>query len=227
MAHPFRYLIVASVLLGAARAQSPVPAVRFSVFSLRPIEGVAFTPKPDAAVQPIVSYPTARSPRYDYRGPVPLRFTDAKSGAVVAEATIPADIHDALLLFSAVEPAPVSGLRYKISVLDDSAARNPSGGLAVINLSGLELAGTIGTKDVVLSSGLNPPIAIGKSAKVVLRTSVKDKSPKSAGAAKALQSYAGSVQLRGNQRALLILFPPFYKGSVEVQSRLLIDEPAR
>ena len=28
-----------------------------------------------------------------------------------------------------------------------------------------------------------------------------------------------------NERALLILFPPFYTGSLEVQSRLLIDQP--
>jgi hypothetical protein len=35
------------------------------------------------------------------------------------------------------------------------------------------------------------------------------------------------VPLGPRQRALLILFPPFYAGSLEVQSRLLIDEPGR
>ena len=33
------------------------------------------------------------------------------------------------------------------------------------------------------------------------------------------------VALERNERALLILFPPFYKGSLEVQSRLLVDQP--
>ena len=36
---------------------------------------------------------------------------------------------------------------------------------------------------------------------------------------------AGTVELRRGERALLVLLPPFYRGSAEVQSRLLIDSP--
>jgi hypothetical protein len=39
------------------------------------------------------------------------------------------------------------------------------------------------------------------------------------------QSYAGTARLGRNERALLILFPPFYPGALEVQSRLLVDQP--
>lgn len=202
----------------ALRAQAPAgPSLRFTVFSARPIADLAFVPRPNAPPQKVVFYPTARSPRYDYRGATPLRFVDASSGAVVAEATIPAEIHDGLLLFAPVPAAGGTvGMRYHVSVLDDGSARHGPGGLAVINLSGLALTGTIGTTSVTLKPGLNPTIPVGRSAKVILKTEAKNRS---------YQSYADTVELARNQRALLILFPPFYQGSLEVQSRLLIDEP--
>jgi hypothetical protein len=86
----------------------------------------------------------------------------------------------------------------------------------VINLSGLALSGTVGNQDVTLTAGLNPPLATASSAKIVLRTSAGGRT---------YQAYAGALQLKKNERALLILFPPFYQGSHEVQSRLLVDDP--
>jgi hypothetical protein len=225
MAHPLRHLIALTALTVAVLAQPPPPAdqpLRFTVFSAQPIAGLGFAPRPGVAATKLVFYPTARSPRYEYRGPMPLRFTDAASGAVVAEAVVPPEIHDALLLFAAVEPAPAAagkpanGLRYQVSVLDDSAMRHASGGLAIINFSGLELSGTIGKTDVTLKPGLNSTMPVSRTAKILLRTTLKGRS---------FQSYAGDLMLKKNERALLILFPPFYKGSLEVQSRLLVDEP--
>ena len=168
----------------------------------------------------IVFYPTARSPRYEYRGTSPLRFFDPESGAVVAEAVVPPEIRHALLLFSPIAVESVqggSGLRYQIAVLDDSVARQRAGDLVIINFSGLALSGTVGTRAVTLRPGLNPPLAIGRSTKIALRTSWQDRS---------YQAYAHSIALAPTERALLILFPPFYKGSLEVQPRLLIDAPS-
>ena len=219
MAHPLRHLILLAALTGALPAQTPrmpVQSLHFTVFSSRPLAAVSFAPQPGVTPQKTVFYPTARSPRYEYRGPMPLRFTDTSSGAVVAEATIPPGIRDAMLLFTAVEPAPEKGLRYQIAVLDDGAARHGAGGLAIINLSGLALSGTIGNKAVTLAAGLNPSLAAGHSVKIALHTMFKNRS---------YQSYADTLQLSAKERALLILFPPFYKGSMEVQSRLLVDEP--
>ena len=208
------------LLAGAlpAFAQAPVPPqpVRFTVFSARPIADISFVPRPNAALQKLVFYPTARSPRYEYRGAAPIRFTEAASGRVVAEASIPPEVRDALLLFVPIEPAPASGLRYQISVLDDGAARHGPGGLAIINLSGLALSGTVGPHAVILKAGLNPTLAIGNSAKIVLRTAFKNRT---------YQSYADAVEMDRSQRAVLILFPPYYRGSLEVQSRMLLDEP--
>lgn len=201
--------------LHAQTPRAPEQAFHFTVFSVRPVEGVAFSPSVHAAAQKLVFYPTARSPRYEYRGVMPLRFTDA-SGAVVAEATVPPEMRDVLLLFSAVEPAPSTGLRYQVAVLDDGTARHGPGGLAIINFSGLALSGTVGATAVTLKDGLNPTMPVGRAAKIMLRTSVKGKS---------YQSYSGVLELKAGERALLILYPPYYKASPEVQSRLLVDEP--
>lgn len=230
MAHARRSLIaglgvgtalVALVVLFApfvVRAES-APAeqrVRFTVVSARAAAGLTYIPRTGQAATPLVLYPTARSPRYEYRGAMPLRITDAATKSVVAEATVPLEITEALLLLVPLDPAPAAGLRYQTYVLDDSAVRQAAGTLSILNLSGFALAGTLGDRATSLATGLNPPVPIARSAAVVLRTTVKNRS---------LQAYAGTVELRRGERALLVLLPPFYRGSAEVQSRLLIDSP--
>jgi hypothetical protein len=74
----------------------------------------------------------------------------------------------------------------------------------------------VGDRATSLATGLNVPVTIARSTAVILRTMVKNRS---------LQAYAGTVELRRGERALLVLLPPFYRGSAEVQSRLLIDRP--
>ena len=205
--------------LGAAARAETAPTeqrVRFTVVSARAATGLTYVPRTGQAATPLVLYPTARSPRYEYRGTMPLRFTDAATKSVIAEATVPLEITEALLLLVPLEPAPATGLRYQTYVLDDSAIRQASGTLSILNLSGFTLAGTVGDKATALATGLNVPVPIARSAAVVLRTTVKNRS---------LQAYAGTVELRRGERALLILLPPFYRGSGEVQSRLLLDTP--
>ena len=205
---------------GAVEAQAPrpgEPSGRFTVFSARPITDISFAPRSAAPKQKLVFYPTARSPRYDYRSAMPLRFYDETTGSVLAEAVIPPEMKDALLLFSPIEPAPLSGLRYRIAVLDEAGLRSVSSGLTILNLSGLALTGSVGKDTIALEAGLNPTIAVASATKVVLRTSAKGRS---------FQSYADTVLLKKNERALLLIFPPFYKGSFEVQTRLLVERTA-
>jgi len=218
MAHALRYLILALCCCGVLSAAEPTPAgsqaVRFTVFSPRAVNGLTFTPRAAQAPKPLVLYPTARSPRYDYLGSMPLRITDAQTNSVVAEATVPSEIISALLLLVPLEPAPAAGLRYQTYVLDDTAALQPAGTLAIINFSGLELAGTLDGKPLALTAGLNAATPLGRSTALTLRTTLKNRT---------YQAYAGNVELGKNERALLLLLPPFYRGSLEVQSRLLID----
>ena len=217
--HGVAFAFAFALVLGAvARAESAAPeqTVRFTVFSTRPAAGLTYVARSRQAAAPVVLYPTARSPRYEYRGPMPLRLNDSASKTIVAEATIPPTLTDALLLLVPIQPAPTTGLRYQTYVLDDSAARQTPGTLAIINFSGLTLTGTLEGKGVTLAAGLNAPQPIGRSAPITLRTMVKNRS---------LQAYAGTVELGKNERALLLLLPPFYSGSAEVQSRLLLDAP--
>lgn len=199
-----------------AQPSAEFPPLRFTVFSAQPIANVAFAPRADAAPQKIVFYPTARSPRYEYRGAMPLRFLDASTGKTLAEANVPSSIRDALLLFSVVEPPTKDGFRYRIAVLDDGAVRHAAGKLLIVNLSGLELSGVIGRHAVVLKSGMNPPLDVSGATQIALRAAFQ---------ARTYQSYADQVEIDGHERALLILFPPYYEGSLEAQSRMLIDRP--
>lgn len=210
-------VVAGAVPLAAAEAAAPL-AVRFTVFAAQPVRDVAFVPRIQAAPQKLAFQPTARSVRYEYRGASPLRFVDASTGEVVAEAAIPPTIREAFLLFTPLEAKNAAGrtLRYQIAVLDDGAARHAAGGLAIINLSGLTLSGTVGAEKVTLKAGLNPTLPIGRSAAVTLTTAFKGRT---------YRSYEKTVTLARHERALLLLFPPFNPGSLEVQSRLLLDQP--
>jgi hypothetical protein len=209
--------VLGGVALGAAQPATS-PPIRFSVFAAQPVADLAFVPRPGAAPQKVHFFPTARSAKAEYRGPMPLRFSDATGATVVAEAAIPAGLRDALLLFSPFpDAARAGGLRYQITVVDESSLRLSAGGLAIINLSGLALAGTVNAAPVAVSAGLNPAITVGRSAKIELQTTFKGR---------AYRSYAATVALKAGERALLILFPPFNPGSLEVMPRVLIDQPA-
>lgn len=225
-----------AVLLAAGAASLPAathaaaaaggPTVRFSVFAATPIADLAYAPRSGAAVTKLQFYPTARSPRYEYRGQMPLRFVDVTAATVLAEATLPADLREALLLFSPkgsaatpAAPGKASALRYQVSVLDDSAARHPSGALSLLNLSGFLLDGTVAKRVVNVEAGLGPTIPIGTAVTPIsFSTLIKGRT---------YTAYRATVQLKGRQRALLVLLPPFNPGGVEVQSRLLLDEPGR
>ena len=122
-----------------------------------------------------------------------MRFVDPADGKPVAEVTVPPEIREPLLLFLPADAKAKSALRYQVAVLDDGAARHGPGGLAIVNLSGLALAGTVNAGNVTLRPGLNPTLAIGTSGKVVLRTTFKERS---------YQSYAGTVALKRGERAL-------------------------
>ncbi|MBI5691160.1 MAG: hypothetical protein HZC55_13825 [Verrucomicrobia bacterium] len=213
-------LSVALTPLAAQTAPAPLQAVRFSVFASRPLTDVAFVPRARAEPQAVKFLPNARSPRYEYRGGMPLRFVDPDTRAVVAEASIPADFRDVLLLFLPLEKASAAAdgkLRYQVAVLDDSPARQPVGSLAILNLSGLALSGTVNQQSVTLKAGFNPPIPSAGAAQVRLTTMAKQRT---------YQSYEGKVSVGRQQRGLLILYPPFTPGSFEVQSRILLDQPA-
>jgi hypothetical protein len=213
---------VFSMMLGLLRAagqqEELSPPLRFTVFSARPVADMAFLPRVDAMQEKLEFYPTARSPRYEYRGPMPLQFFGA-GGEVAAEAAVPHEMRDVLLLFIPIVATPAqTALRHRVAIIDDSPARSGPRGLVIIDLSGLPLSGMANQERVTLMPGLNPALAVGASVRIKLATEFKGRS---------YQAYANAFELGPDERALLILFPPFYRGSLEVQSRLLRDEVPR
>ena len=227
MAHQVRYLrptglvglLLCALLWGApfGRAQAPAPiSIRFTVFSPQPIDGVAYAPAKGAPV-PVAFNATTRSPRYTYTGPSPLKFVEAATGTIVAEATVPPEIREPLLLFSELPAPGARGLRYQIAVIDDSAAKLGSGRLAILNLSGLKFTGTLDKTELTVDTGLNPSVPFTKSARLTLFTTARGNR---------VQSYSDIIKPPKTARLLLILFPPARKGALEVQSRALVEEPS-
>jgi hypothetical protein len=213
-------LALAASLPGALPSQQETPSaakLRFTVFSPGQIAGLSYAAvaKPALKISPLIFFPNSRSPVYDYAGPMPLQFMDEKSGEIVASVDVPAEIQEPLLVFFPLQRPSDRGLRFHVYVHDDAKTRHGAGGLAVLNFSGLALSGTLDHTHVEWQDGYYGPYAVGASAAMQLSTLFR---------ARKIQSYAETVALGKNGRALLILLPPFRKGSLEIQSRVLLDE---
>ena len=197
---------------GATNAE--VMPFEFTVFAAEPIRGLEYLPEPEAAGVRLVFYPTSRSPYYTHRGEGPILILDSATQEVVAEVSPPPHCRRGLLLFSETTVPGDDTPSYGVTVLDDDHASVPSGSLVVLNASGLELVGTVHGRSFTLQSGLNAPMVLGPSADVRLQTRFRGRLH---------QCYCETCELGPSGRALLILLPPYRPGSLEVQSRLLID----
>ena len=202
--------------LGPLLGSSPAAAVslRFTVFSPRPPGEAAYVPAPGQAPTHLRFHPLARSPRYEYRGPPVVRFIAPRDRTLLAEAEIPAGLTSALIVLLPDEKA--AG-RWRTIVLDDGEARFRAGQLVLVNLSGLELEGTLNERPLKPVPGPNPALAVPRTGQLVLRTT-----PRGA----TYQALATDLNLAAGERALLLLLPPLRPGTFAVQHRLLVDRPA-
>ena len=162
---------------------------------------------------PLTFYPTARSPRQEHRGPRPLRLVEISTGVTVAEVAIPAGWREVLLLVASTSGS-TGPRRYQVTVLDDSIRQRAAGQLQILNFSGLELSGELNGRRIGIAAGLNPALSAGRSARLTLRASFRGRS---------YLSWHDTITLGPVERALLILFPPYLAGSLEVQTRVLLD----
>lgn len=217
MAHALRHLIaicfVLIVVPHAPAQQSGQIKIRFAVFSAQPVEGLAFI-SPTGSLVPLKFDPFARSARHAYSGVSPVRFVDFATKAVVAEAVVPLGYREPLFLFSALPAGNTLGLRYKIAVLDDSAASLPPGHFVILNLSGLKLAGTFDKSVFEVNEGLNAPVPFAASATLTLYAVSRGTR---------VQSFVDTLKPVRSRRLLLLLLPPARKGALQVQSRALVD----
>ena len=108
--------------------------------------------------------------------------------------------------------AQPGAIQYRVLILDDTAQRNKAGTLRILNLSGLELSGTINRGSVTLQDGADDFVRVGDSAVVNLRTPLHGRF---------YQAYAETLPIDHPGGAVLLLLPPYRRGSLEVQSRFL------
>ncbi|MEY3607772.1 MAG: hypothetical protein RLZZ447_560 [Verrucomicrobiota bacterium] len=203
-------------IAGPLHAAGPagVVTLRFTVFSPRPPGDVAYVAAVGQPPTRLRFFPLARSPRYEYRGPATLRFIAPQDRTLLAEVEIPAGMTHALIVLLPEEKAPG---RWRAIVLDDGDSRFRAGHLMMVDLSGLELEGTLNARPLKLGPGPNPAQPAPRTSQLVLRA-------RSRGAS--YQALATDWSLADGERALLLLLPPLRAGTFTVQHRLLIDRPA-
>ncbi len=210
--------------LESREIESPVQQVEFSVYCMQRIEGLKFT-NAEGRTKALRFYSSSRSPKYQYRGTSPIKIFRERvvSGALqptaieripVAEAQILPSARQLLLVFIA-DPRP-AGLQYIVYSFDDSLANLPAGYVAIFNLSGFTLHGSIGSRPVLLKAG--PSISYP------LRGDFTDLRFGTYFGDRFRQTYLSPVILTDNQRAILFFYPPYLKGSPEIQPRLLIQD---
>jgi len=175
MAHFRRHLIglfacaaLTTLVQISAPAQSPsadaakgLPrqvSLRFTVFALGGAKGLAYEPRTGHARRPLKFYSAYRSPRYDYHGPVRIRFFDteeADQALPVATYDVPEGAAgDLLLLFFPKEVPTAQGLKYDVYGIDDSLDRTPAGHFTTINVSGRDYVGQYGGNRIAIPQGV-------------------------------------------------------------------------
>ncbi len=202
--------------VGSLRAGSPATplTLRFTVFSPRPPGAAAFVAAPGQPPTRLRFYPLARSPRYEYRGPATLRFIAPQDRAPLAEAELPAGVANALIVLL---PEEKPAGRWRTIVLEDGETRFRAGQWVLVNLSGLELEGTLNGRPLKPGPGPNRAEAVPRAGQLVLRTRSREAT---------YQALSTEWNLAEGERALLLLLPPLRAGTFAVQHRLLVDRPA-
>jgi hypothetical protein len=190
--------------------------VGFTVFAAEAIEGWGYLTQPGEAPVPLRFFPTERSPRYEVRGRPSLRLVAIETGETVAEVAIPEGLREVLVLVTPAT-AGTDSRRHRLTVFDDSTRQRGPGQVQLLNLSGLELTAELNGRRVAAAAGLNPAQDAGRSARLLLRTEFRGRS---------YLSWHETITLGPGGRALVVLFPPFLGGSLEVQTRVLVDDPA-
>ncbi len=199
--------------------EAPILQVEFSVFCLQRLDGLKFL-NAEGQTETLHFFSSSRSPKYIYRGTSPIRIFRERPGSgalesiAVAEARIPPSAQKLLLVFLAAPGA--TGLQYTVYPFDDSLTNLPAGHISIFNLSDFTLHGSIGDRPVLLKAGpsISYPLR-GDFIDLRFGTYFGDRFR---------QTYFSPIILTNNQRAILFFYPPYLKGSPEVQPRLLIQD---
>lgn len=222
--------------LFAALEEDPPIKIQFKVYADTRVQGLHYASQTNqettslSATTNTHSYPvtfnSGLSESYAYEGaqtifffyeePVPVsdEFPDGIQRHLSASAEIPEGWTDVLLLFFPAESISKNMNRYHIYPLDNSESALPLGHLMFFNASGKEMQGVVGSRKIKLNHGPSTAFHLKQKTKIGLAA----QTPKGY-----VQSYMDEIRVDDNQRARLILLPPFFAKSVEVQHRLLYE----
>lgn len=202
--------------------------IQLRVFSDRRLEGLhLYQERGDS---PLLQFFTGSvSPVYRYQGSNPIYFfrkvaspTEEDPNAVVrvpvARFEAPPNASAMLLLFFPDRNAPEGTERYVLYGVDEDESAFPFGSVRLINLNNQTFEALIGGRPQSIRPGANPPVAVspGVTSIGVVRQ-INGRYHK---------AYENFIRLSANQRAWLILYPPFLRNAVEVTPRLLIEDKA-
>jgi hypothetical protein len=203
--------LVVSLGLSSTSGASDPRRVAVTVFSPEPISSVGFRSDRDAPIQPLTFYPTARSSPHIVRSDE-IEFVDTDTERVIGRGVLPEGAHQVLFLLLRKIRSPASSWEIRAIIDDDSGESH--GNLRVLNYSGLQFDGSIDGHEISMSEGDDTTLIIGKDPQVTLRTKFKSSQH---------TCFAETLSIPSGTRAVLLLLPPYRRGSLDVQSRLLID----
>ena len=223
------FLLSLFLNLGATLFAQEFQQVEFTVYGQHPIrDSIEYRPVSKEAIaagakaeKPVTlrTHSLIRIGPYSFKGGRRISFFDTLTKELAAVVTLPSDSKKWLLVFvknTRYEDDPTNQLKYKIYPFDDSRTNLPKNGLIFLNLSKMEISGTIGDIEIDLAPGESDPFRIAESLPIVLRT------PDHYGQ-KMLPAHIKNYRFKPNHRYLLILFPPVLKGSADADVRFISE----
>jgi len=201
--------------------------IQFRVFALNTINGLCFQPALKAVAREIVFFSSERSSAYRYKGGASLAFYEGTGSSSpipgptgeitsppVALAMLPPGVKQVMLLFFPKRQPAADGLKYDVVVIEDSLEKVPLGMAVTLNASGQNYEGRVGTVPIQIPPGQGVPFKVVGRVHTQLAARVNGQ---------AFRAATFDLKLNAQQRAWVLLFPPYAIGEFQPQIRVLYE----
>ena len=221
-------LSIQPLALSAQIEEDPILRADFTVYSLKRPSDISFINGDRKSATPVTFYSSSRSEKYTYEGPNPIIFfketpapTETDTYPVqrkkVAEIALPGSGGEFLFIFFPTEGSEDES--YRIYPLDDSTSAFPFGAIRLFNATQFTLEGILGRERIRLEPGPSKAYRVN-SYKTTLGLGFRYND-------KFHQSFNSPLELETDARGLMMIFPPFVKGSAIVQTRFIRESPSK
>ncbi|GEM_PF-3016066 len=232
---PFLLIFIFATSWADAQEEPP-PLYEFSFYvaSGSRIRNVRFGKFDDSGTMigssPMGFRSSGRSLKYEYRGILPLVFfeetpaptpenPDNVTRTPVAVATPPENIENVIFLFSKNPRYPEAGQKYLVDWVDLDHEKIPAGHITIFNTLPLTIRGGVAQDGdqppevISVSRGINSPIKISPKATVLLTLETEEDG--------LLRAYEDTIYCEPDERVLLVIFPPRFRGSYKLGSKII------